>query len=596
MASTTTEAPTGKLTESMKGLVIGASGMIPGYRHDRIKKIVEECGAKFTTTDLGQCTHLVTTPYNFKRRLKKITEAGKQEDCKIVSIDWLLQSKEKHAPVSVEEYSITSRKKKLEDKLEKKRAREVSPAGVDSGPSKKQKEQHPPSQYLIYLVDEGYPEPSDTLSVWQDAEGVVWDATLVNDHKDGRNGVVMCIQLLMCQEPQRFHTWAFEYKVGHILSSNESIGASGSLNSAKKVFETMFKKFSGLAWEDRHALPLEDKWIFVETHQRHHGDQIPTTQVTTLKPGVDRVLGLILTSSIIENQYNNLIRKICGTLQRSGTPQLDVQGKSYLIGVAILGRLTALAGGTKADNVSLCKERLLRACNTLIPMPKYYRITIESAESRLKSLDLLSKLHNAGRILRSDPSSPLALSHISQMIGLAEIDPAGHRRVPPRTSREAKSFAEWAKEHSSKIGDRRLLWHGSPTHNFSSILTVGLRGLHPNIPVTRGIYFAEMSTKSAIYCRKIDKKSGEALLLLCEVELGKSSSLSTEYRGSSYYTTWRDAGDIHPNLKGTRVPDFNTKVSAASSLYGLYHSEFVVHNPAQIRQRYLFHVELKEKV
>ncbi|KAJ5146262.1 uncharacterized protein N7515_000826 [Penicillium bovifimosum] len=390
MASTATETPTEKLTESMKGLVISASGTIPGYRH--------------------------------------VTEAGKQEDCKIVSIDWLLQSKEKHAPVSVEEYLITSRKKledslekKPEVKLEKKRAREVSPAGEDSGPSKKQKEQHPPSQYLIDLVDEGCPEPRDALSVWQDAKGVVWDATLVNNDANGGNVDVLRIQLLMCQEPQRFHTWAFkyrafEYKVGLILSSKEPIETSRSLATAKKVFGTKFEKFSGLAWEDRHALPLEDKWIFVETHQRHHGDQIPTTQVTTLKPGVDRVLGLILTSSIIENHYNNLASEICGTAQ------LDVQKKSYVIGVAILGRLTTLAGGTKADNASLCKERLLRAYNTVIPSG-YNMITMESAESMLKSHDLLSKMHNARRIWRSAPSSPLALSHISQVMSLAEMDP-----------------------------------------------------------------------------------------------------------------------------------------------------------------------------
>jgi hypothetical protein len=33
MASTPTKNPIEKLTDSMKGLVIGASGKIPGYRH-----------------------------------------------------------------------------------------------------------------------------------------------------------------------------------------------------------------------------------------------------------------------------------------------------------------------------------------------------------------------------------------------------------------------------------------------------------------------------------------------------------------------------------------------------------------------------------
>jgi poly [ADP-ribose] polymerase len=144
---------------------------------------------------------------------------------------------------------------------------------------------------------------------------------------------------------------------------------------------------------------------------------------------------------------------------------------------------------------------------------------------------------------------------------------------------EAESFAKFEEKNRAKIGDRRLLWHGSPTSNFSGILSQGLRSQH-------GIFFAEISTKSAGYCRAL----GEALMLLCEVELGKSSSLSTEHRGCDFYQTWCDAGDIHPDFKGTQVPDLDAKKTSMSSQ--LYHSEYVVHNPAQIRQRYLFHVVL----
>jgi hypothetical protein len=78
-----------------------------------------------------------------------------------VSINWLLKSKDKHAPESVEEYLITpSEGKKVIKPERKKRARGVSPADEDSGSLKKKKEQHLPLQYLIDLVDEGYPEPS----------------------------------------------------------------------------------------------------------------------------------------------------------------------------------------------------------------------------------------------------------------------------------------------------------------------------------------------------------------------------------------------------------------------------------------------------
>lgn len=72
--------------------------------------------------------------------------------------------------------------------------------------------------------------------------------------------------------------------------------------------------------------------------------------------------------------------------------------------------------------------------------------------------------------------------------------------------------------------DRRLLWHGSRVTNFGGILSQGLRIAPPEAPVSgymfgKGIYLADMSSKSANYCCHYNS-NGHALLLLCEAELG----------------------------------------------------------------------------
>lgn len=62
-----------------------------------------------------------------------------------------------------------------------------------------------------------------------------------------------------------------------------------------------------------------------------------------------------------------------------------------------------------------------------------------------------------------------------------------------------------SKRYLSGIPNKMLLWHGSRLTNFVGILSQGLRIAPPEAPVTgymfgKGVYFADMSSKSANYC------------------------------------------------------------------------------------------------
>lgn len=128
----------------------------------------------------------------------------------------------------------------------------------------------------------------------------------------------------------------------------------------------------------------------------------------------------------------------------------------------------------------------------------------------------------------------------------------------------------------SKIGaNRRLLWHGSRATNFGGILSQGLRIAPPEAPVSgymfgKGIYLADMSSKSANYCCSYIS-GGQALLLLCEAKLGdpmqqltnasynadtsaKSQGMeSTWGMGMTAPPKWKDAGEVHESLKGIQI-------------------------------------------
>ena len=77
------------------------------------------------------------------------------------------------------------------------------------------------------------------------------------------------------------------------------------------------------------------------------------------------------------------------------------------------------------------------------------------------------------------------------------------------------------------LHNKKLLWHGSRLTNFVGILSQGLRIAPPEAPATgymfgKGVYFADMSSKSANYCFT-SKDNNTGILLLCEVALGNES-------------------------------------------------------------------------
>ena len=76
----------------------------------------------------------------------------------------------------------------------------------------------------------------------------------------------------------------------------------------------------------------------------------------------------------------------------------------------------------------------------------------------------------------------------------------------------------------TKLPNRRLLWHGSRVTNFVGILNQGLKVAPKDAPSTgymfgKGIYFADLASKSAQYCFA-SSENPTGILLLCEVALG----------------------------------------------------------------------------
>eukprot|EP00731_Ephydatia_muelleri_P032007 Em0023g514a len=163
---------------------------------------------------------------------------------------------------------------------------------------------------------------------------------------------------------------------------------------------------------------------------------------------------------------------------------------------------------------------------------------------------------------------------------------------------------EGEEEVFADVGNRQLLWHGSRLTNWVGILSQGLRIAPPEAPSTgymfgKGIYFADISSKSANYCFATPTKD-EGLLLLCEVALGNTHDLvAADYDASKLPNgkhSTKGLGRMVPDptqtvklSDGCEVP-LGTPIDTGltnKSGYTLNYNEFVVYDMKQVKMRYL---------
>lgn len=161
----------------------------------------------------------------------------------------------------------------------------------------------------------------------------------------------------------------------------------------------------------------------------------------------------------------------------------------------------------------------------------------------------------------------------------------------------------------AKLPNKKLLWHGSRTTNYAGILSQGLRIAPPEAPVTgymfgKGIYFADMVSKSANYCCT-NSQNPTGLLLLCEVALGNMyERLKADYieklpKGKhSTFGKGQTGPDPNQALKtpdGVEVPCGPPVDQKVPSTASLLYNEYIVYDVAQVKARYLVRMNFKYK-
>ncbi|KAI3506849.1 hypothetical protein L1887_21425 [Cichorium endivia] len=162
--------------------------------------------------------------------------------------------------------------------------------------------------------------------------------------------------------------------------------------------------------------------------------------------------------------------------------------------------------------------------------------------------------------------------------------------------------------YKHKLKNKMLLWHGSRLTNYVGILSQGLRIAPPEAPATgymfgKGIYFADLVSKSAQYCFT-DKKNPVGLMLLSEVALGEmyelkkakymdkppkgkdsTKGLGKKMPNESEHVKWRD--DV--------VVPCGKPVSSNVKASELMYNEYIVYNTDQVKLQFLLKVRFRHK-
>ncbi|KAJ4148544.1 hypothetical protein LMH87_003009 [Akanthomyces muscarius] len=496
--------------------------------------------------------------------------------------------------------------------------------------------------------------------------GVIYDASLNQTNASNNNNKFYIVQLLHDPKADKFSTWTRWGRVGE-PGANASLG-NGTFESALTNFEKKFKDKSGLKWADRANSPKPGKYAFVERSYEPDSDSedgdtadakdADSKAVKQEEPEPDCTLD-DSTKALMEMIFNNdFIQATLAELNYDANklPLGKLSKATILRGFEQLKALSdlfddnSLASSRWSMTVPAATEHFSNTYYSLIPHDfGRQRPPIISDERRLKRevelLESLSDMKIAADLMKADRKAAAAdpMHHLDrkfQGLDLEEMTPL------KRTTKEYKTLEQYlcgtvGSTHSFNYqvldifrierrgektrfatsnfagipSDKRLLWHGSRSTNFGGILSQGLRIAPPEAPVSgymfgKGIYLADMSSKSAGYCAA-GMSQGEGLLLLCEAELGdpmlelihssytaddtarKAGKWSTKGQGTFAPPKWMDAGTVHKSLKGVKMPDpskpaEDTKVQNAS----LYYNEYICYDVNQVQLRYLFRVKM----
>jgi len=399
-------------------------------------------------------------------------------------------------------------------------------------------------------VDEKFPIAGG--QIYGDPDGTWWDCMLNQTDVDANNNKFYIIQVV--EAGGKFHCWTRWGRVGEPGQNGDQ--ACPTADSAKDAFKKKFQDKTKNKWDNRHDFkPAKGKYTLLEMdHGEDAAEEEPAKDKgaassskvpeCTLEPKLKETVQLIFNHDMFKEGLKSLgmdeqkmpLGKLSKHLVEKGVKVLEDLEK------AIEMKQTSKFGEYTSQYYTLVPHNFGRSAPTKIT-------TKEQVQKEFELLNTLGDI--AVGVAASDTQSdenPDDANYKALKASLELVDPNSEEFKIINTYTEATQGSRKCKvidafkldregegerfKESAKLGNRKLLWHGTSVPVVVAILKSGLRIMpHAGGRVGRGLYMASENGKSSGYVGTTGDSSrwghsaGIGYMFLCEVALGKENEI-----------------------------------------------------------------------
>ncbi|XP_054721840.1 poly [ADP-ribose] polymerase 2-like [Uloborus diversus] len=457
---------------------------------------------------------------------------------------------------------------------------------------------------------------------------IVYHATLNQTNLQNNNNKFFIIQLLQHNTKKSFAVYFRWGRVGAKGQNNLVTKPGNNLEEAKVIFENKFFDKTKNEWMDiidGGFAKVNGKYDFLRMDLNPQEEEITFKPVDSkLNEKVQALLELICNRKVMEN----IMLEMSYDSKKTPLGKLTIQ--------QIHDGYAALRNVADAIQSKKKGSDLVNACNnfyTKIPHNFGMRtppllLKMEDVTEKIQMLEALESIRVALELMDEkivEPMNPLdkyykSLHCTLDVIGHSDDEFKVLENILECTHGPThgyklklldafKCYKESEHRNFKDFGNTMLLWHGSRLSNWLGILKKGLLIAPPEAPVTgymfgKGIYFADVCTKSANYCF-FSKKKDEGLLLLSEVSVGRSLQLMRSQEMPKElprsYNSVQGVGKYQPSVLEKTILSSEAEAvfgplveSESASNCELNYNEYVVYDERQVKLKYLLRVTPEE--